>query len=1461
MENYHCHKDFTNLNVIDCAESIENYAERTKEYGAKCLFSGEHGSQGNQFHVYKVAEQNGLKYRHSCEAYWVKNRHEKDRTNCHMMIVAKNPEGRKDLNYILSVAQESGYYYQPRIDLELLMSVKPENFIVTSACFTKGNKVLTNAGYKDIEDIRSGDVVKNRYGKWERVNCPTTRFYSGDGYRFKLEGKSDFIECTKDHKFLCSSPYETKQGRSASWKTIEQIIKEKSSKSAACSPLLLEPVNVEYSQDNHIYIHKWYGSYFPDTCKKKKYHIPGLVEITSEVMALFGFFIGDGSLSEGKNPRFALTINLEESDKHMKNFIVSALNEFNVGYSYSEIKEKNRADLTVSSTEFYNVVHHYFGRTTAVNKHIPKELIHVNKGLDIALLYGLLMSDGSFRVTQKDNYNSGRMTYTTISRRLADDFVSLCNSLEIKTTMSVVPEYTDKQGVHHCESYRIESSSKIWAKIDKKNPPTIKQFAEIVNNFYTNSYFNPFVTIDGIRYRKYRITQYEKIVLNEQVYCLNNSSHSFVVNGVVVHNCVAGHKYEDSDEIWLKIAKHFGDNFFIEVQNHNTDKQKKLNAHLVEFAKENNLQLICGLDSHYVLEENRAKREWIQKYKKIEYNSDEDGWYMDYPDTSEVIRRFEHQGVLSEAEILEAIMNTNIFVNECEEIEFDRHFKIPNIYPELDYEGRVKKLKQIVTEEYKKDPNKSKEKKEGIRWEVNQYVESGTVDYPLMSKAIVDLAVGKYSGVLTKTSRGSAASFFTNNLMHLTTVDRFNAEVPIYPERFLTKERILSGAMPDCDLNLQDPKPFVLATRELLGEHSCYPMLAVSKLQEKAAWKLYAGSQNVEPAVANSVSKSIDLYNDAVKHSDGSKEIKIEDYIPAEFFEIYKESRSYQGVTIGATPHPCGNLVFDGDIRREIGLMSVKSESKKERTLVAAVEGKYLDEFGYVKEDFLIVDTVALTEKLFQSIGKPTPSFTELKEMVKGDKATWDIYAKGITCCVNQCEQEGTRKKAMKYKPQTIGELAAFIAGVRPGFASLINNFLNRRPYTTGEPKIDKLLEDSSHYLLYQESIMKVLGFLGLEMGETYQTIKAISKKKLKGQMKEDLMKKLKESWMKEFGNLDNFEKVWKVINDAAKYSFNSVHAYSMAGDSLYNAWFKAHHTAKFYEVAISHYQEKDKKDKIDALIREAMECYGFSYGDYRFGVDNRKVTVDEANMIINPNLSSIKGFGDKVAGELWEIANQNPKTFMDVAILIRDSSINKALMEKLIKLNYFEQFGGIKKLLAFEKMFDEFYLKKSIKKDKLVELGYDPSFFAKYGKETDKMISKFDSSQFLGDYFEQLPEIPSTPWDIIRWEYEVTEIASHVDPNIEPNTFFVTKVEVKPKIIHISLYDPRTGKEIETKMWRSNYEKLPFDSRTVLKIPEFKQTIKREPTGEVNKETGKRIYAPVPGKYETWIEQYRVIE
>jgi DNA polymerase III alpha subunit len=170
VENYHCHKDFSNTSTADCAESIENYAIQTKEYKGKCLFSGDHGNQGNQFKVYKIAEEYNLKYRHSTEAYWVKDRlkeypeidketdeykkdsktgeikTQKDRTNCHICLIGKNSVGREDINYILSIANEDGYYYKPRIDLELLFSIPKENIIVTSAC-------LAGWKYEDAEDI------------------------------------------------------------------------------------------------------------------------------------------------------------------------------------------------------------------------------------------------------------------------------------------------------------------------------------------------------------------------------------------------------------------------------------------------------------------------------------------------------------------------------------------------------------------------------------------------------------------------------------------------------------------------------------------------------------------------------------------------------------------------------------------------------------------------------------------------------------------------------------------------------------------------------------------------------------------------------------------------------------------------------------------------------------------------------------------------------------------------------------------------------------------------------------------------------------------------------------------------------------------------------------------------------------------------------------------------------------
>ena len=1057
LENYHCHKDFSNTSTPDCAESIENYAKRVHEFNAKCLFSGDHGSQGNQFQVYKVAESEKLKYIHSSEVYWVKNRLEKDRANCHMIVAAKNSEGRGDINFALSIANEDGYYYKPRIDLELLFNIPKDNVIVTSAC-------------------------------------------------------------------------------------------------------------------------------------------------------------------------------------------------------------------------------------------------------------------------------------------------------------------------------------------------------------------------------------------------------------------VAGWNYEDAEDIWIKIHNYFGDNFFLEVQYHNTEKQKKLNEKILRIARENNIQIICGLDSHYVKDENSVKRDQILKYKNVNY-PDEDGWYMDYPDTQTVIKRFKEQGVLSDEEIFRAIMNTNVFVSECEEIVLDRTFKIPSVYKGKTYDEKCKIYKNVLNIAYSKEKEKSKEKADGIRYEAKEVMEAGVVDYFLTSKAIVDEAVKNQGGILTTTSRGSAASFITNKLLGLTTVDRFNADIPIYPERFLTKERVLAGQMPDIDLNVATQEPFVKAAKKLLGEHGCYPLMAIEKLKEKAAWQLYAGANDVRPEDANQISKYLDEYNKALKYADDDEkeDIHVEDYIPEEYIELFKQSNEYQGITINLKVHACGHFIFDGDIRREVGLISAVSETTGKRTICAAIEGGFLDEFGYVKEDFLIVDSVYLTYKFFHSIGMEVPTFDELRKMIDGDKATWDIYAKGITCCVNQCEKEATTNRVKKYKPQNLAELSNFIAAIRPGFASLLNTFLNREPYTTGETKIDSLLDDTSHFMIYQESIMKVLSFLKLAMGETYGVIKSISKKKLKGEKKKNLLSELNIAWLDEFNNTDNFNNVWNVIEDSARYAFNSPHAYSMGGDSAYQAWFKAHHTATFYEVAINHYQEKNKKDKIDALVKEAIKFYGYKLGNYEFGADNRTVTINEEKKLIYPNLSSIKGFGEGVSQTLYELGQKEYKDFVEVLSTLFANSINKTIVDKLIKIDYFKKYGDINTLLAITKYYDVLYGAKTISKDKAEKNGLPFELLSKYGNETAKQFNKIDSVGLLNELIGEIPYRELTLKEKLDNQREVLGIVTDYDPNADKRLYYISELDVKKSVVNIGLYEIYSGKTREVKMWTSQYNKNPFGLGNILYIISLDKKHKKEPTGEIDEVTGKKVYREVPDKFEYWIGRFIV--
>ena len=106
------------------------------------------------------------------------------------------------------------------------------------------------------------------------------------------------------------------------------------------------------------------------------------------------------------------------------------------------------------------------------------------------------------------------------------------------------------------------------------------------------------------------------------------------------------------------------------------------------------IPLIFGADSHFILPEDAALRDQRLEANHIQYE-DEEGWYLDYPDGEEAVRRFRQQGVLSEAHIAEAMENTNVFLS-FEDVAFDRSKKLPTIYPELTQDERNRKYLDTV---------------------------------------------------------------------------------------------------------------------------------------------------------------------------------------------------------------------------------------------------------------------------------------------------------------------------------------------------------------------------------------------------------------------------------------------------------------------------------------------------------------------------------------------------------------------------------------------------------------------------------------------------------------------------------------------------------------------------------------------------------------------------------------------
>lgn len=915
--------------------------------------------------------------------------------------------------------------------------------------------------------------------------------------------------------------------------------------------------------------------------------------------------------------------------------------------------------------------------------------------------------------------------------------------------------------------------------------------------------------------------------------------------------CVAfWNKYDDISDIVRHLAESFP-HFYLEVQAHNTPEQKELNRRIIQISEELLVPIIAGCDSHVITESQILDRDELLKSGNIHYE-DEDEWYMDYPTYDVLLERFKQQGVLTDGQIKAAINNTNVLF-EFEDIKLDRSLKVP-VIKELRNKTQDERnhiFEQILKDEWflqKADINKDKLQQyyQEIKHDIGEIEACNMADYFILSYIVMKRGQEKYGGILTPSGRGSAVSMYLNKLLRLTKVDKVNSPVLMYSERFLTKERVLdSHTPPDIDNNVSDRQPFIQAQRDLVGELGTYDLLALGTLKFKAAWKMYARAYNVEPDTANEVSKQIDRYETAKKHAEDGETVDIHKYIEPKYQELVDGCKKYLGIYDTAKGHPCGCLCYEGDIESDIGISLCKSEATGKEVLVANIESGTIDAFGYLKQDYLIVDSIGLTYDIYKESGIEPFTVNQLLEKIAHDDATWKIYADGYTQCVNQCEQPRSTQKVMRYKPKNIAELTQFIAAIRPSFQSMYQTFEQRQHFDYGIKALDDLLQDeycSSSFILYQESLMKVLGFAGFPMSETYTIIKAISKKK------DYIIKDAKPKFIKNFAQaiLDTGEtdddskaheladKVWTIIENSAAYGFNSAHAYCMAIDSVTIAYLKAHYPLEFYKCVLQRFTDKGEKDKV-ALIKQEMLKRGYKLKDIQFGDDNRAFNIDRANNCIVQTMASIKDMPKSAPEALYELGKQNIKNRAALyQALMDDNRINKKVIEILFHLGYFDKFAQPNRLITEYDIYQKYISAKVLTKSSFDDIMID-TIRPCCGKETEKQFREIDNKALITALIKQANIKPVTIVDRIKWQLEYLGYCTVNDPNSDPNDWLVLDVKTTGYgTVYVSVYNICYGAErtyrANKKFWANHQVSKGDVIRAVL---QEKNKMKKDENGE----------------------------
>jgi DNA polymerase-3 subunit alpha len=888
--------------------------------------------------------------------------------------------------------------------------------------------------------------------------------------------------------------------------------------------------------------------------------------------------------------------------------------------------------------------------------------VHLHNHTDYSLLDGACEIDQLMKIVAAQNMPAVGMT----------DHGNLFGAVQFYTSAKAA-------GVHPvigCEVYVSQQGLKTRSDTDRYNHLVLlcenqEGYRNLINlvstGFLEGFYYKP-------RIDKDLLAQHSKGLI-----CL-----SACLRGDLNETILAD-KYEEAKRLAYSYREIFGkDNFFLEIQDHGLEQDKRLTPQVNRLSIETGIPLVATNDSHYLRREDARAHEILMCIQTGKTMTDPNRMHWDHPEFY-LKTRDEMMALFGELE--DAINRPWEIAQRCE-VKLD---KIKDPFPRFDIPA------EHTTDSYfawvarqgfeKRRPRLEAMRALGqLKFDLPAYIERLDREIEMIQKMKFSgyflivwdfIRFAKSKNIPVGPGRGSAAGSLVGYAMSITDIDPL--QYGLLFERFLNPERV---SMPDIDIDfcMNRRGEVIQYVTEKYGREQVAQIITFNTLGARAAIKDVGRVLDMSFADVDRVTKLVpNVLNiklkDAIAAEPGFEELSRKDPRVKEVLDV---ALRLEGLARNSSVHAAGVVISPEPLKHLVPLSRTNREE-----IVTQYDMSGLEKLQLLKMDFLGLTTLTLIDDALKLIEGRHGVKLVLEELPLDDAGAYEIFCKGYTSGVFQFESGGMRDILRRYQPSRIEDLTALNALYRPGpiQGGMLDDFIERKhgrkAIVYDLPELRELLEETYGVILYQEQVMQISSRIaGYSLGDADLLRRAMGKKKA------EEMAKQRERFVK--GALErNFppkkvEKIFDLMEQFAGYGFNKSHSAAYAYLAFVTAYLKAHYPVDFMAALLT-----SETGNVAKVVKYINECRDMSIRvlppDVNASAWSFTPVRDEKGDAIRFGLGAIKNVGQnaveaiiKARGEIGRF--RSIYHFCEHADM---TAINRRVMESLVRAGALDSLQG----------------------------------------------------------------------------------------------------------------------------------------------------------------------------------------